>query len=453
MLSTRLTRRAAARAAIIGLALGLVALAAVAGWGTVETRATTARVRQIVEVDEVWNRLYPRITAEDFALREYLDTGGVDTRRARLVGLVGSAEPDFTWLRQHGDGAEVVRAQAVHEEYLGFTTVLQEAIGIADPSRMASYADLAERFFVPMRDHVVADLERKRQELDAYLVRSDRRGLVLRWIGGGVVLVDLLLCVISSAVLVGYQRRAERELALNRHKAQHDDLTGLPNRRLLVERAALAVARARRDHQLAGLLLIDLDRFKDVNDTLGHETGDALLRMVGERIRGVARGSDTVARMGGDEFAILLPKVTSFDDIELVADRVRRAIQTPMELSGLTVDLGATVGAAVFPIDCDNEADLFKHADVARYVAKRAGFGMRRYNPGTDANDPSALTVLSELRRGIDRGELVLHYQPKVETLTRRPCGVEALVRWQHPERGLLPPGAFLPVIEPTEGI
>jgi diguanylate cyclase (GGDEF)-like protein len=442
-----------ARAAIAGLALGLVALATLTAWGTVESRTTTERVRRVNRISTVWGSLFSRVSAEDSATRIYLTSNGARSRRAPLVSALRSAEPDLSWLARNGGEIEARHAREVQTEYHGFTAVVQEVLLIADPERMASYAELEAQYFASLREHIVDNMDRVRLELAVYLVRVDHRNLVLRWVGVGVVVVDLLLCLLSSIVLVGYQRRAEREVAISRYKARHDHLTGLPNRQLLAERAEQAVAEARRTNQLVGLLLVDLDRFKDVNDTLGHHAGDLLLRMVGARILEVARGSDTVARLGGDEFAVLLPAVASVDDLSVVADRLRRTIQEPMAVGGLTVDLGASIGAAAFPIDCANEEDLLRHADVAMYVAKRGGFGVRRYTPGSDAADPSALSVLSELRRGIDRGELVLFYQPKVEANSLRMSGVEALVRWQHPDRGLLPPGMFLPVIEPTEFI
>jgi diguanylate cyclase (GGDEF)-like protein len=453
-MSTRwLARRAVARIAVAGLALGLAVLAVLTLWGSAATQATTARVRAINAVSSRWGSIFTHLTVEDSALRQYLATGGTEPRRAPLAAAVDSAGPDFAWLGLHGGSADAGHARQVHVLYQGQTDVIEAVLGESNASQLSGYAELATLNFANLRAQIVANVARKQGELTTYLIQVDHRNLMLRRVAVGAVAVDVIFCLLTSMFLVRYQRRTEEDSAVNRHKALHDSLTGLANRQFLADRTGRALVEARRDGQMVCLLLIDLDRFKDVNDSLGHHFGDLLLQRVADRLREVSRASDTVARLGGDEFAVLLRDVQTLDGVAQAAERVRHAIQAPTELNGLTVDFGASVGASVFPVDCDDAEGLLQHADVAMYVAKRGGFGVSIYDASRDQSDPSAIGVLSELRRGIESGELVLFYQPKVDALTLLPCGVEALVRWQHPIRGLLSPAEFLPLIEPTEFI
>ncbi len=248
------------------------------------------------------------------------------------------------------------------------------------------------------------------------------------------------------------------------HQALHDTLTGLPNRKLLVLRTEEALAEARHqserrtaqangqvpEKQRVGLFLLDLDRFKEVNDTLGHPTGDRLLQLVAHRLTHSVRPGDLVARLGGDEFAVLLPSVRDARAAREVAARLRAALNEPVRLDGNSFDLEASVGIALHPDHAPDFELLLQRADVAMYVAKENRTGVEIYSPDRDRNSPERLGRQGELRRAIDRGELELHYQPKVYLADGRPAGMEALLRWRHPTKGLLTPGQFLPVAEQT---
>ncbi len=243
------------------------------------------------------------------------------------------------------------------------------------------------------------------------------------------------------------RRSADRD----RHQATHDALTGLPNRELLRDRMDQALARATRDPGEVALVLVDLDRFKEVNDTLGHGYGDALLCQVGPRIRSVLRDGDTVARLGGDEFAVLLPSVDGIDEAATVADRLREALHRSFEVDDVVLDVEASVGIAVSPSHGTRAEDLLRNADVAMYVAKELKGAAVVFDPEQHATAPNRLTVLGDLRRALDGDdELVLHYQPKITLDGERIEGVEALLRWHHPARGLVWPGDFVPVAEGT---
>jgi diguanylate cyclase (GGDEF)-like protein/PAS domain S-box-containing protein len=242
--------------------------------------------------------------------------------------------------------------------------------------------------------------------------------------------------------------RKQAEEAL-RHMALHDELTGLPNRTLLQDRMAQAILAARRGNSPLTLLLVDLDRFKEINDTFGHEYGDLLLEQIGPRLRGVLRTSDTVARLGGDEFGILLP-TTDAESGAAVAQQVLRILEAPFELDDQRVEIGASIGVASYPLHGDDAATLLRGADVAMYVAKRGETGVVVYSTEQDHYSAERLALGSELRLAVENHELLLHFQPKLDMRDGTLVGVEALVRWQHPLRGFLPPGEFIPLAEQT---
>ncbi len=248
-----------------------------------------------------------------------------------------------------------------------------------------------------------------------------------------------MLAVVVALTVVTYQRLLRRE-----HEAQHDQLTGLGNRTLLRQEAAGILEPSRRSRATAapvtGLLLLDLDGFKNVNDTLGHAVGDKLLVQVAGALRDAVRPTDVVVRLGGDEFAVLLSDLRSADAAESVARTVAGALQRPFTVGQVTLEVGVSVGLALSPDHGVTLTDLLRRADVAMYEAKRIGEGVRRYDPATDLHDHDQLDLLAQLRSAIDEDQLRLHFQPTVELRTGRTVRFEALLRWQHPERGLLPP-------------
>ena len=264
-------------------------------------------------------------------------------------------------------------------------------------------------------------------------------------VAGILELMLILLYALLVPILARVSRRVVRQLERIRHQAYHDDLTGLPNRRFLRERLEVALAEA--DGRPVAVLLLDLDRFKDVNDTFGHPGGDDLLRRLAERLTRDLESDLLVARLGGDELAVLAPGRTSRDAVE-IAREVRSIVGAPFAIDGVPVAVDASVGVAVSPEDGGDADTLLRRADVAMYAAKGRRLGVARYDEGFDTSDRGRLALMSQLRGAIERGEIVLHYQPKVDLRSGAVCGVEALVRWQHPERGLVPPGAFVPYAE-----
>ena len=262
-----------------------------------------------------------------------------------------------------------------------------------------------------------------------------------------VALVGLYLALFP--LLRRVTRRLRGHVAEIEHQALHDGLTGLPNRDLLRRRVDDALAEARRRGSGVAVLLLDLDRFKEVNDTLGHQSGDLLLQGLAARLSTLIRNTDTVARLGGDEFAVVSPGAGDAESAMALAERIRAGLDEPFALAGLTVQVEASIGIALFPEHGDDVEALIRHADVAMYNGKKTHRTML-YSAKEDHYSPDRLALVGELRRAIANGELVVHYQPRIELASGEVRTVEALVRWDHPERGLLSPGEFLPLAEHT---
>ena len=231
------------------------------------------------------------------------------------------------------------------------------------------------------------------------------------------------------------------------HQALHDALTGLPNRVLLQDRLAQAIALAERARSSVAFMLMDLDGFKEVNDTLGHQAGDLLLVRVAERLREVLRRADTVARLGGDEFGIVVPHAGA-EEAERVARKILDALAHPVAVEGHSLYVGGSIGIALYPDHGRDPQILLRHADVAMYQAKRQGRGYAFYEERTDHHSIARLSLLGDLREAIHGGGLCLHYQPKVRIADGMPVTVEALARWRHPDRGDVPPEEFVPLAE-----
>jgi diguanylate cyclase (GGDEF)-like protein len=242
-------------------------------------------------------------------------------------------------------------------------------------------------------------------------------------------------------------RGLRRQVALNAFLAEHDALTGLPNRELFLERAKAAVERAR-PYKPCAIAIFDLDRFKEVNDTLGHHNGDLLLLELARRLQAAVGPNDTVARLGGDEFGVVL---SSVDNPAAFLANMRTVIDREVEVCGLPLSVEASVGYVVAPEDGRDAAELMQRADVAMYVAKAQYGGVSRYDATRDHYDAVNLGLIAELRHAIEDDQLVLHFQPKAALADGHIEAVETLVRWQHPVHGLLYPDAFLPYAEQTD--
>jgi diguanylate cyclase (GGDEF)-like protein/PAS domain S-box-containing protein len=240
------------------------------------------------------------------------------------------------------------------------------------------------------------------------------------------------------------------QAALNEHQALHDALTGLANRTLFNDRIGHAINPRRRTDARCAIAVVDLDGFKEINDSLGHAAGDELLVELSRRLEAALRTSDTVARLGGDEFGILLPEIRTRADVLHAVDRMRTAIEEPVALQGLSLSLEASIGIALYPEDGEDVETLLRCADAAMYHAKDEKSGSAFYDASQIRHGTPRVTLMGELRRALDRHELVLYYQPKAGLLDGEVHAVEALLRWQHPDRGLVGPDEFIPMAQQT---
>ncbi len=244
------------------------------------------------------------------------------------------------------------------------------------------------------------------------------------------------------------RKKAQEQLF---HMAHHDMLTSLPNRLFFIDRLQQANAIARRQKKQVAVLFLDLDRFKIINDTLGHSIGDILLQEIADRLKTCVREVDTVARLGGDEFTIILSSINGAGDAEQVAGKVMKTLAQPFSVEGHELFVTTSIGICLFPTDSDDPASLIKKADIAMYSAKAQGRNNYMfYDPAMDHNADRRLILTNGLRRALDREEFCIHYQPKVDTVSGAITAMEALIRWEHPELGLVSPGDFIPIAEET---
>ena len=275
------------------------------------------------------------------------------------------------------------------------------------------------------------------------IAHAGRRGLLP--VIGVLQLVLLTLYLSLFPLLRRVTARLRGQVEQIEKLALYDVLTGLANRRLFHDRLEQAFLAAQRNGSGFSLMLLDLDRFKEINDTLGHQTGDAVLAHLAERLKGIARASDTVARLGGDEFALVLLGAQDGAGALFVAERIRRALAEPFVVGELELQLETSIGIAVFPRHGEDAEQLLKHADLALYASKDAHAPVV-YASEHDLHSADGLGLIAQVRSGIENGELVVHFQPEVDLATGETHRVEALVRWNHPERGLLWPEAFIPL-------
>ncbi len=428
------------------LALGLVLASVLAS--TVQERALMQSERTAISVARL--AVQPLLTRSDF------ESGAVGAaRQGRLASALRTVTADstveevrifsrdgsllFSDLDGPVEGASHT-LPALESALDGEVTAIPRSDGLAEvyvPVQMTGADGEPEvlgayQIYLPYGP-VEAQVSDDVQRLVTWLVI----GLAVLWLG--------LFQLMASA-----SRRLREHARENERLAQHDALTGLPNRTLFVKRARDVVVGAERTGSAAAVLLADLDRFREVNDTLGHHIGDRLIAAVGSRLRDQLREMDTVARLGGDEFAVLLPRLSGADDALIVADRLISSLRSPFFVDGIVLEVDVSVGVALFPDHGRDVARLLQCADVAMYAAKSEHLGVAVYDADLDVNTPSRLALYGELRRAIEEDQLTLHYQPKVELVSGRVTGVEALVRWDHPERGLLQPDEFITVAEQT---
>jgi diguanylate cyclase (GGDEF)-like protein len=382
--------RGAARMAIAGLALSLLALAALAMASNLIMQRATSGVGRLNGISDEWGQVFQSLNAEQDAMRDYLRAGS-DVGRKPLASAIGGGEQNLLWLADNGDPDDKLVAAVILPAYRSYGQTLRRLVELGDAGAtaqvqaQAGQADLAEQ---ALRKQVSAQMDRIRLETTGFLEEAEQQNKRLRATSLAMIGVVLLPLGLSAAVLLGYQRRIERQAAANRYQALHDPLTGLANRLLLHEQTDRAVREAVRHQDRIGLLLIDLNRFKEVNDTLGHAAGDLLLQEVAERLKSAVRDSDTPARLGGDEFAVLLPRLSAPGDALLVGRRIAESFAEPVVLAdGQVLRTHGSIGISIFPTDAADASQLLQHADIAMYTAKRGGLGPTIYT--TSLEEPT----------------------------------------------------------------
>jgi diguanylate cyclase (GGDEF)-like protein len=436
---------------VVGLAFILLALTALSVLGAASTRWSADAATRSATLSAAYNRAHAAVAAEESLERKYRLEPGADVRRRhRAAG--DALQRALSEVYQHGTGDDRALVDSLRAQHDGYVVAIDRLFTAIDAGDEAAVLRIDNDETDPAFDRIsklveAATDEHARAATDALRRLRRVEGIVFGTTIGGFA-VGLALLAAFAVVAIGYQRQLLREAAQSRHRALHDTLTGLPNRALLNERLTRALAGRPGEEPLA-VLILDLDRFKEVNDTLGHQYGDELLRQVAQRACDTFRKSDTVARLSGDEFAVLLPDTNGPDALAL-AERLIAEIHRSFAIDNVTVDVEASVGLAV-ATDTDTSETLLRCADIAMYAAKDAKTGAVLYREEMHTEDTSRLLLLGDLRRALDGADqLELHYQPKVSLSSGSLCGVEALIRWQHPIRGMISPADFIPIAETT---
>jgi diguanylate cyclase (GGDEF)-like protein len=330
--------------------------------------------------------------------------------------------------------------------------IQQQVVDLVSADFNQDAADLVIGEAIPAQNKVVAvlaqlDAEAQRVTLIASRKAHEAHEVARFWmvlLSGAALLIGLIV----AAVVLRYTHRVSRE---RERLATHDALTGLPNRMLFMDRLEQALVRAQRRNTLVGVMFIDLDRFKRVNDTLGHACGDQLICEVARRLCAAARAEDTVARLGGDEFVVVMNDATAIGHILQVVEKLRAVVATPCQVAGRELFCSGSIGISIYPHDGTDSSSLLKNADTAMYHAKNAGRdSVQLYDSAMNAMAEERLQLETDLHYALERNEFVLHYQPQVNLDTGRIQSVEALIRWNHPGRGVLTPATFLEMLEET---
>lgn len=434
--------------------IALVVLVMIVGFGYLSK--TQADLEQITQINNVKTELAHTMK---FAQRDRA------TSLYSLAVLTDEFEKDEELQRFHSKGAtwwqawvqfqamemnaeEKVLAKRINSLAEERNIFLLKAVDLVMSRHSQAVSDYINRVAIPGQQILTDEIDKllKLQQKQTHLAVEGaaeayaRARNLLLWLCGLVLLISIMVGVVVLRRVMKQSRELE-------HKALFDDLTGLPNRALFFDRFRQAALTYEEEPKPFSIVLVDLDRFKEINDLHGHHIGDLLLRHVAQNISTTMRRSDTVARLGGDEFALLLPGVTS-GNAEVIVKKLHATLCKRVSLDGIMLDIAASMGVASYP-EHDMEVNrLLLKADIAMYAAKRFNVGYRVYSPEMEVLAAKNVELLNELRHAIEHEQLQLHYQPKISHHTNSIMGVEALVRWNHPQRGLVPPDEFIPLAE-----
>jgi len=452
--------------AVLGMQVLSVIRAYIAGeshWSKAQKDAVFHLVQYAGKGDEQAYRIYQAsiaVNLGDRRARLAMEGPQTDPEAARLGLLEGRNHADdvgamvalYPYFRHDPDVARAIDAWARADQLLVRLDALAQELRAEVEARGAgtprTYGIAAA--VVALGDQLTPLAQEYAAAMTAAARRTSRLiaviGVLLTLLlaAGGILISRRTLARLQSAE--AQQRAAEQRLA---QLAQFDALTGLANRTLFQDRLAQAIARAHRGERRIALLFLDLDRFKEINDSLGHEAGDRVLQEAAARLRQSLREGDSVARLGGDEFTVILEDVESAEQVHGVAQKLLRAFAEPMAFAGRDLFVTLSIGIALYPADGEDADSLLKHADTAMYQAKSEGRdNFQFYAAAMSAAAHERLSLEGSLRQALERGEFVLHYQPVVRLASGEISSVEALLRWRHPEQGLLPPGRFIGAAE-----
>jgi len=444
-LDRRITRRA--RLAALGTVVILLGLSGFAVWSSHATAFAARNAATANRLSDAYGRAASSVAAEQSLERHYQLEPGPTVRadfnaaEVSFVSALGEVEAD-------GGAAEhafVAKALAHQADYLAAINRMFAEVDLGDTAAVLKIdsGEVDPTFGVIGKEVSAKSAAQHALALHQLAKLQNLQTLNSR-LTPAVFGLGLLLAGLLAGLGRSYRRllRAERAGAVE--YSMRDPLTGLANRALLADRTEVALDAATRSGATTALLLVDLDRFKEVNDTFGHNFGDQLLALIGRRFAAVVGAVDTVARIGGDEFAILLPDIGDLASAIRVAANLQEALEPSFHVEGVELEVDASIGIVLSGEHGTDAATLLQHADVAMYAAKSGTAGIVAYSRGIDEYSPERLALLGDLRRALEMHEIVLYYQPKVSVATGEVVGVEALARWQHPTQGLLYPDSFI---------
>lgn len=432
--------------------VGLLLLIVVVIIGSVTTNRAATRTQRAVAVNTAYQSTATAVAAErSLAHRYRLEPGPAPLAGHRAAGTdVARRLDEVERLGDAKDRTLVAEVRSLQAAYVIATARLFAAVDRSDPDATIAVIDdfQVDPIFSAMQEQITTDAASHLARATAAADSMRRTGRVVLALDAATLVAGMALVGLAGASLTRSRRRLRAQSDLATHQALHDSLTGLPNRALFHRHTVDAFEAAERTGEQVAVMLVDLNRFKDVNDTLGHHYGDVLLAQVARRFSSAVRTDDVVARLGGDEFAVLLSDTSARGALS-AAQRLTDTLAEPFTVRDIALDVEAGIGIALVGAGSDVETAV-RHADIAMYEAKRQHLPFATYELTRDDHTLARLAMLGDLRRAIAGRELVLHYQPKVSAVSGRLHGVEALVRWQDPTRGLLHPDAFVPIAETT---